>query len=186
MGSLYVDQKPSQHFSINVFGDNIPSFLEYTEPYSHRLELAEMAKFEFALNKAIHTLNAPVLLPQDMAQISQEKWADTKITPHPSVQILTLQWNVPELWRPAFEKEPLPELKQIGPMAWLVWQKDINTYYVSLSPQDSFIMESLKNDFCVAQICEGLCQWMGEEEVPQYLVQTILNWLHDKLLSKLG
>lgn len=47
MGSLYVDQKPSQHFSINVFGDSIPAFLEHTEPYNNRPELAEMARFEF-------------------------------------------------------------------------------------------------------------------------------------------
>lgn len=185
MATTYIEQKPSRHFSINEFGSGMSAFLAEIAPYATRPELAEMAQFERTLNKAIHTLDAPVLLPEALMQTPQERWPESKIMPHPSAQILMLSWNIPALWLAAVEKKPLPAIEKTDVLPWLVWQKDINTYYLQLSPQDAYIMESLKGGLCMGEICEGLCQWFDEEEVPQYLVQTILNWLHDKLLSRI-
>lgn len=185
MASLYINERPSRHFSINEFGKSIPEFLSETEPYKNRGELAEMAQFELALDTAIHILEAPVLAPESFMQITPESWPQVRIKPHPSAQILYFRWNVPEIWQPAYEKQSLPELKETGPTPWLIWQKNINTFYVMLNAQDVFIMEAMKKNLCVAEICEGLCEWLDEGEVAPYLVKTTMNWLHDKLLSQL-
>jgi hypothetical protein len=186
MTTQYIDQKPSQHYSINVFGKGIPRFLKQTAPYSARSELAEMAAFELALNVAIDTLDAPALSPEDMSSIAQEKWPKLKIKPHPSLQILKLKWNVAAIWQAVVEKNPPPPLTKNQTNTWIVWRKDIYTYYVMLSSADAFIIQSMKKNLPVAKICEGLCRWLDDEQVPQYLVNTILRWLHDKLLSEIS
>lgn len=185
MATQYINQKPSQHYSINLFGKGIPGFLKQTEPYAKRSELAEMASFELALNMAIDTLDAPALSPEDMTKIDQERWPRLKIIPHPSLQILKLKWNVAEVWQAMSEKKSLPDLVKGQTNTWIAWRKDIHTYYVMLNQQDAFIIQSMQKQLPVAKICEGLCRWMGEEQVPQYLVNTIIRWLHDKLLSEI-
>jgi hypothetical protein len=181
----YINQKPSRHYSINLFGKGIPGFLKQTLPYSTRSELAEMAAFELALNVAIDTVDAPALSPEDMSKISQENWPALKIKPHPSLQVLKLKWNVVEIWRAVAEKNPPLALVKGQTNTWIVWRKGIQPYYVMLNSQEAFILQSMQKNLPIAKICEGLCRWMGDEQVPQYLVNAILRWLHDNLLSEI-
>jgi hypothetical protein len=180
----YIEKKPSTHFSINTFGKHIPKFLKQTTPYLNRPELTEMATFEDALNKAIHQLNAPVLSQTAFTTFPQERWPELKIILHPSVQILKLSYNIPDVWLAVAEKRPLPEIQKGKPKYWLVWQKEVQTYYIALSPQEAFTLKAFQNNRCIAQICEGLCRWVNETEVPTYLVGLILRWLNDQLLSQ--
>jgi hypothetical protein len=185
MTTQYIDQKPSRHYSVNLFGSKIPGFLKQTSPYSNRSELAEMAGFELAINRSINTLDAPTLLSEDMSKISQEKWPALKIKLHPSLQILKLKWNVADVWRAVTEKNSPPALTKGQTNTWMVWRKDILTYYIKLNSPEAFIIQSMQKNFPIAKICEGLCRWVSETEVPQYLVNAILRWLHDKLLSEI-
>lgn len=185
MTTQYIDQKPSQHYSVNVFGSKIPGFLKQTSPYSQRSELAEMAAFELALNRAITTLDAPALSPDEMSKISQDKWPALKIKLHPSLQILKLKWNVADIWHAVVEKNPPPILTKGQTNTWIVWRKDMLTYYLMLNSQEAFILQSMQKNLPVAKICEGLCRWFSDEQVPQYLVNAILRWLNDKLLSEI-
>ena len=59
------------------------------------------------------------------------------------------------------------------------------TYYLMLNSQEAFILQSMEKNLPVAKICEGLCRWFSDEQVPQYLVNAILRWLNDKLLSEI-
>jgi hypothetical protein len=83
------------------------------------------------------------------------------------------------------EKNPPPELTKGSTHTWIAWRKNIDTFYVMLNQQEAFIIQSMQKQLPVAKICEGLCRWMDDEQVPQYLVNTILRWLHDKLLSEI-
>jgi hypothetical protein len=184
LASLYIEQKPSKHFSVNVFGHGMQLFLKQTEPYAKRPELAEMALFERTLSSAIHQLTAPVLSQEAFGKLPQEKWPELKIVPHPSAQILKLKYNIPEIWLAVSEKKPLPNLVCGKTTHWLVWQKELLTYYIALNQQEAFTLEAFKENRCIAEICEGLCRWVDEAEIPTYLVNLILRWLNDQLLSQ--
>ena len=184
LATQYIDQNPSKYVSVNFFGNAMPAFLKRTQPYSAQPHLAEMATFERGVSMAIYNLYGPVLSPEAFATLPQEKWPEVRIEPHTSMQVLKLKYNIPEIWRAICDKMPLPELTRNKTTTWLVWQKELHTYYVMLSDPEAFVMESFKKNLCIAEICEGLCHWLDEAEVPQYLVNLILRWLHDKLLSR--
>ncbi len=185
MTTQYIDKRPSKYYSVSLFGEGIPGFLKQTLPYSKQSELAEMAAFELALNRSIDTVDAPALFPEDIAKISQENWPLLKIKPHPSLQILKIKWNIPDIWQAISEKTSLPELVKGQTNTWVVWRQEIKNYYMMLNTQESFIIQSMQKNLPVAKICEGLCRWFGDEQVPQYLVSTILRWLQEKLLSEI-
>lgn len=145
--TLYIDENPSKHFSVNVFSNTMPTFLKRTQPYAKQPELAEMATFERAVSTAIYNLHGSVLQPEAFANLPQEKWPEVKIEPHTSMQVLKLKYNIPEVWRAICDKMPVPELTRGKTITWLVWQKELYTYYVMLNPQEAFVMESLKKIF---------------------------------------
>lgn len=186
MATLYIEQNPSRHYSINLFGKGLPRFLKQTNPYAKRSELAEMANFELALNRAIDTLDVAPLSPEDMSHVTPELWPKLKITPHPSLQILKLKWNIPAIWQAVAEGKSPPELTPGQTHTWIAWRRDIHTHYVMLSQPEAFMIQSMQKNLPIVKICEGLCRWLNEEQVPNYLANTILRWLHDKLLSKMS
>ena len=59
-----------------------------------------------------------------------------KIKPHSSLQILKIKWNIPDIWRAVSEKTSLPELVKGQTNTWVVWQKEIKSYYMMLNTQE--------------------------------------------------
>ncbi|MBI3545866.1 MAG: putative DNA-binding domain-containing protein [Gammaproteobacteria bacterium] len=95
----YIKEYPSTHFSIRYFGHHLAEYLATNATYRDRPFLSEMAQLEWALSQAFDAPDSAVMALDDVANIPPSAWPQMRFSLHASVQLLTLQWNVPPIWK---------------------------------------------------------------------------------------
>lgn len=95
----YIKEYPSQHFSIRYFGDRLAQYLATNDIYRDKPFLSEMAKLEWALSQAFDAPDSSPIDITTVATVAPAAWPQMRFTFHASVQLLTLQWNVPPIWK---------------------------------------------------------------------------------------
>jgi hypothetical protein len=184
MCRAYIDAYPSRYFSVANFGQHFPVFLENTEPYASKPYLNELAAFLWALSTTIDAPNAPLLTTQTVASIVPEQWPHARFTLQPSAELLFAYWNILPIWQALIKDETPPEPQASTlPVACMVWRKELQPYYCPLTQEEARVFETIQKGFTFAEICQELLQSMPEEEVAAYVVNLLLRWLNDGLLS---
>jgi len=159
MAKCYLDQHPSVNASIRWFGDALSVFLQDRQPYSRVPVLSELASFEWAIRHTIDAADADRLTVETLLSVPAEAWGDLQFDLHPSVTLLSLQWNAPQLWRALTDDaespsgEPDAPVRQ--PMHWLIYRKpDLVSGWHSLSETDREALERLQQGASFGDICE--------------------------------
>ncbi len=185
MTYAYMDEYPSQHFSLRSFGHKLESFLQIN--YNDLPVLSEMARFEWALRKGFDAEDMQTLTLDALQEVPIEQWGELKFTFHPSVSRLDLAWNTPQLWTAIDEEtEPMPPEKLEHPYAWLLWRKELLTYYRSLDVDEAWALDTALQEGSFAELCEGVCEWIDAEHAPSRVAGFLSQWLQDDLLISLG
>jgi hypothetical protein len=185
MTYAYMDAHPSQHFSLRYFGHKLESFLQ--KNYNDLPVLSEMARFEWALRKGFDAEDNQTLTLNALQEVPIEQWGELKFTFHPSVSRLDLAWNTPQLWTAIDEEtEPMPPEKLEYPYAWLLWRKELLTYYRSLDVDEAWALDTALQEGNFAELCEGGCEWSDAEHAPSRVAGFLSQWLQDDLLIALG
>lgn len=183
-GQAYIAAYPSQNFSVRYFGHLLSIFLAETKPYSAQPILSDLARYEWVLGEVMDAADAPLLTVEEVAAISQAEWPTLCFQLHPSVQLIDLRWNVPELAKDAkCATLKAAVLDNPGHTTWVVWRKDIQAYYRENSEAQAWALRALEQNQTFADVCEGLCQWFPEDQVAQQAVSFLITWLRDGLLS---
>jgi len=183
LGRAYIDSHPSHHFSIRYFGRHMSQFLAATLPYRDEPWLAEMAVFEWVLGEVFDAADAAVLTVEQVSAIPAAEWAAMYLCFHPSVRRLSLRWNVPALWQAIDRYETPGTLKENQtPLPWLLWRRELKTYFRSISPEEFWAIEAAQTEKSFGAICGGLCQWIPESEVALHAAGLLRRWVTDGLL----
>jgi len=184
MTYAYMDAHPSQHFSLRYFGHKLESFLQ--KNYNDLPVLSEMARFEWALRKGFDAKDSQTLTLDALQEVPLEQWGELKFTFHPSVSRLDLAWNTPQLWTAIDEEtEPMPPEKLEHPYAWILWRKELLTYYRSLNVDEAWALDTALQEGNFAELCEGVCEWIDAEHAPSRVAGFLSQWLQDDLLIAL-
>lgn len=184
LGYDYIDEYPSRHFSIDLFGQHLPKFLADRKPYCNELHLSEFANFIWELNETIDAPNASLLTAQELAAIPQEKWPDMRLVFHPSLALVRCNWNIVATWQALTNEQHVPPaIKLSEPGFIVVWRKEIQPYYCEIDKKEVEFLRALHQDQTFAVACEGLLQWLAEDEVAQYAVNLLLRWINDGMVS---
>jgi hypothetical protein len=172
----YIAAYPSQHFSIRYFGSQLDKFLAVH--HHETAVLAEMARFEWALRDAFDATDHLPLGLDALQGVAPDAWAGLRFTLHPSVARLNLEWNIPQLWS-AIENETgqIPFEQAEYPVSWLIWRKELKTYYRSLEVDEAWALDVVMQGQCFADICLGICEWVDETYAPQRVAGFISEWL---------
>ena len=183
-GVDYLAEYPSQHFSIRYFGSHLKEFL--AEHHPDTAVLAEMACFEWALRDAFDAADRESLGLDALQQLDPVSWGGLRFTLHPSVTRLDLKWNTPQLWS-AIEDETgqIPFEEAEYPIPWLIWRKDLKTYYRSLDVDEAWALDAVMQGHTFGDICEGVCEWIDEEHAPARVADFLAQWLAADLLIDL-
>ncbi|MFJ1266964.1 DUF2063 domain-containing protein [Legionella lytica] len=180
----YIREYPSSFHSIRWFGDNLAAFVRanYLQAY-----LSELVDFEWKMTLVFDAAEAPVVSVADMAMVPPEAWADLQFTLHPSVQRPTYLWNSVSLWQALAHEQDLPELQQqTETSAWILWRTpELMIQFCSLSAAESWALDKLAQGASFGSLCEGLCQWVVEEEVGMHVASYLKSWIQRGLLSEL-
>lgn len=183
-GIKYIAAYPSHHFSIRYFGSHLEQFL--ADQHHDTAVLAEMARFEWALRNAFDSADTPSLGLDALQTVAPEAWVELRFTLHPSVARLNLEWNVPQLWA-AIENETgqIPFEQAEYPIPWLIWRKQLKTYYRSLDVDEAWALDAVIQGQSFAEICAGVCEWVDQASAPERVAGFISTWLEADLITML-
>jgi hypothetical protein len=185
MGRAYIDAHPSTHPSVRWFSQRLPEFLNNTPPYDAQPFLAEMAAFEWAQGLAFDAKDVPPLDMQALATVPPEAWGQVKFQFHPSVQRLDLQSNMPKFWQALAAEEEPPAIDEEAPASWLVWRKELDTHWRSLSEDEATMLDTAQHGADFGELCEGLCQWHAPEAVAMQAASYLKLWLSDGIVTSI-
>ena len=186
IGRSYIAAHISTTPNARWFGRLLPEFLASGEEFSSRPELAELATLEWAIGVAFDSADDPVLDLALLAALPAAVWSKLAFVAHGSLQQVDLRWNVPAVWTAVQRAEALPEITGFSaPTPWIVWRRDLTTYFRSLQADEAWALLALRNGTTFGGICEGLCDWHTAEQVPLRAMELLKCWIGEGLLSQI-
>lgn len=177
----YIDQYPSTFRNMRWVGDKLNEHLIKNLP-QHPIA-AEMATFEWALGLAFDAEDIPILTLQDLGDIPPENWANLQFQLHPSVQLLTLEWNVLAVWQALNAEETLPNLAKINAPC-LVWRQNMNSYFRSLSGEELDALQQVQRGETFGDLCAQL-EIAHQEQASLQAAQFLAGWIEIGILKPL-
>jgi hypothetical protein len=185
LAAEYVAAHDSPFYSIRYYGDELAKFLATREHYAAAPVLAELAQWEWAMTAVFDAADAAPLGPEDMARIPPGRWAQLRLRWHPSVQRLTLWWNVPQLWKALSEDGERPEMTLgTAPAEWLLWREDLTSYFRSLGKAEAGVLDAARSGWPFGELCALLCEDLGESEAPAQAAALLRGWIGAGLIVK--
>lgn len=182
----YIAAHPSEHPSVRWFGRHLADFLALP-PYAGHPELAEMAQFEWAWAHAFDAADVAAAGPEVMAAVAPEAWAGLRVSVHPSVQRLDLNYNVPALFEAATRDDtPPPLVGESDALPWLLWRRDLIVHWRSLEADEAWALGAAVQAQTFGDLCSGLCGWHEPDAVPMRAASLLRTWLEEGLLSNVN
>lgn len=81
------------------YGESLADFLATFLPARHLTYLPDVARLEWALNRALHAEDAVTLDPRWLAALPPEEVGRVRLRLHPSVSLLESPWPIDRIWR---------------------------------------------------------------------------------------
>lgn len=185
LGHEYIDAFPSTYRSIRWFGDQLPDFLKNHIQYCDYPFLSELAKIEWAMTIVFDAADSDVLKTEDMNNIPADKWENMQIQLHPSVSLLSLSWNVFEIWQNiSSDQEPPEPVCSEAPVVWILWRNELLNHYSSLSEDEAWAINMVTNGYTFGMLCEGLCKWTDEQNAVARAAILLKGWIIAGLVQK--
>ena len=181
----YIQRYPSTFTSLRWFGQFFPDFLKSNEPYKDIPMLYEMARFEWALAYVFDALDNPTLVTmEDIKDIKEEAWPSLQLQFISAYEILTHEWNTVFLCEHRLEdNEELNPQGLDAPTSYVIWRSSYQVQCRSLCPIEKTLIEKMATGASFGTLCELLCEWHSEEEVPQKALQYLQTWIAQGLVA---
>ena len=183
----YLSQYPSTHFSVRYFGQHFMRFLRETKPYADHTVIAEMAQFEWSLMDTLDAANAPITSLEDLSQLPQDRWANLSLVFHPSLRIISCQWNTPNLWKMIdSEAEPIPPTQNLESKTWLLWRHELRSLFQSLTLEQEMLFQNFHSGLNFSEVMEILSNQMDmdETQLPTFALQNMQSWIQSGMVSE--
>ncbi|MFY9314680.1 MAG: DNA-binding domain-containing protein [Burkholderiales bacterium] len=183
MMRAYIAARPSRHANLRWYGGGLARYLSRSRQWRRRPQLAELARFEWALGLAFDAGDAPVTTAEELARIAPEKWPGMQLRLNPSVQLVDLRSNAPQTWRAATTGRRPPAARLAPrPTRWLVWRKQFEPFYRALPADESWALAAAARGHDFAALSAGLRRYSGAANAAQTAAQMLRNWLSEGLI----
>ncbi len=120
---VFIEERPPQSACLDDYGVDFAEFLSRFSPASSLAYLPDVARLEWAINRALH---APDAEPFELARLAELKEADkarVRFVPHPSVHLVRAAYPADAIWRGVLERDDAALASidlSAGPMRLLV------------------------------------------------------------------
>ena len=183
----YLKAHPSSHPSVRWFGKDLAEYLRTNSDHEEREFLSELASFEWAKGLVFDERDAASLYSvEEMARVPQLAWPDIQVRFVTAIRWLDCYWNVCPYWAALDQGEKLPEIdREDYPLRWLIWRKDRDPYWRSLEVHEAWTIEAAQKGANFAELCEGLCEWISEDQVAITAAGLLKQWISDDLVVRI-
>ncbi len=97
--AVFIAQRPPRAAYLDDYGADFPQFLSGFQPAASLEYLADVARLEWAVNRAIHALDTEPLDLARLQTLAPEDQARVSFVPHPSIGVLRTDYPVDVIWR---------------------------------------------------------------------------------------
>jgi hypothetical protein len=183
LGCAYVQAHDSSYASIRFYGGALGELLANTPEYASQPWLAELARFEWAMNDVFDAADAASIEVHALGQIAPENWAQLGFDVHPAVRRLDLMWNAPALWRALTNAHPHPAPRaQAQPVAWLLWRRDLQIFFRPLPALEAAALDAVRQGRSFGGVCEELCVALDAEHAPGQAAAFLREWVESGII----
>ena len=178
----YVQAHPSTFRNLRWYGGEMADFLRGDARFSDEPLLAQLAEFEWAHGLAFDATDAPHLSFDELAAVPPEDWADIRFNAHPSLHLVTPNWNVVDIWHAHKNESTIPEAKSSEQASVIaVWRKDYKSYFRTLASDESQLWQTLTNGTGFGDACAELAATsnLDEEQAPLRAAQLLRGWVDE-------
>jgi hypothetical protein len=95
----YIREHPPAGPCLFEYGASLPEFLAAFPPCRDLVYLPDVARFEWAMNRALHAADAAPLDPDRLRAVAPEATPGLLLGLHPSVSLLASAWPIDRIWR---------------------------------------------------------------------------------------
>ena len=117
---VFIETSPPKSACLDDYGVDFPDFLSGLERASSLAYLPDVARLEWAVNRALHAPDAEPLAAQRLVALEEAERARVSFTLHPSVSLLRTEHPADVIWRAVLEEDD-SALSAIDPCAGPVW-----------------------------------------------------------------
>jgi hypothetical protein len=187
LAAKYIATHESTFFSIRCYGDRLADFLAAEAEYSQAPLLAELARWEWAMAAVFDAADAKPIDSGAFAQLAPEDWAELRFEWSPAVQVLDLDWNVPELWKAvtADSEQPEPSLNPEA-VSWLIWRRELQIYFRPLAQAEAAVIAAARAGQSFGELCVLLCEHLDENEASLHAAGFLRGWVQSGLIVGAG
>lgn len=94
----FVTRYPPREAYLNNYGGDFPAFLQQFPPVASLPYLSDVAGLEWAVNGALHAVDAGPLDLQKLAALAPDEQGRLRLVGHPSIRLLRLNFPVDTIW----------------------------------------------------------------------------------------
>lgn len=94
----FIVASPPHAADLNQYGEGFAGFLASFEPAESVPYLADVARLEWAVSRALHAPPAPALTAAAVSRVPPESQADLRFRPHPTLSLLSLDHPARAIW----------------------------------------------------------------------------------------
>jgi hypothetical protein len=180
----YSEHHPSTFRSIRWFGNQLASFLQTHSLYKDYPHIAELAQFEWTMTEVFDAADANVISHESMQAIPLEAWVDMRLSVHPSLKLLLHSWNTVQLWQAIKNEENPEEPCKTAPVTWALWRNGLISRFSSLPEDEAWAMKAMMQGSSFGEICEGICQWVEEQQAGLHAASLLKGWINAGLITE--
>ena len=102
---VFVREQPARSADLNAYGAEFPDFLQRFGPAQTLAYLPDVARLEWAVNRALHAPDAQPLDPSALAAVAAADHDHVSFVAHPSISLLRTRHPVDAIWRAGLEQD---------------------------------------------------------------------------------
>lgn len=131
-GDFVVQQPPRSSF-LDDFGGDFAAFLERFAPAASLPYLADVARLEWAVSRALHAPDAAALSLASLGSVDAADYAQICFTPHPSVSLIHTIFPADVIWCAVLEDDDaaLAAIDLSSGPAWLIVQRGPSAFDIA-------------------------------------------------------
>ena len=102
---VFVHERPARSADLNAYGAEFADFLQRFEPAATLAYLSDVARLEWAVNRALHAPDARPLNLSSLAAMAPVDHDRVCFVAHPSISLLRSRYPVDAIWRAVLEHD---------------------------------------------------------------------------------
>jgi hypothetical protein len=117
---VFLESSPPDSACLDDYGEKFPGFLSGFEPAASLAYLSDVARLEWAVNRALHARDCAPLDVRRLAALADDERGKVRFEPHPSAGLVRVDHPADLIWRAVLEEDSAA-LSAIDPHAGPAW-----------------------------------------------------------------